>query len=198
METSKQTKYHLGHYILPLDSDNKVRPNFARKALKILEQDSAIGVVYGDAEYFGEKTGIWKVGEFSRYKMLSHNYIDACAIIRKQIFDELGLYDEAMPHQGHEDWDFWLRVIAANHSFFYLEEVTFDYRVLASSMIRSFDKEMTLRNIDYIFKKHYKLYGTSFVELKKKHDRLVKEFNIPIFTKIKRRLIKGLRNKGSN
>ena len=39
-----------------------------------------------------------------------HNYIDACSIIRKSVFDIIGHYDTNLPYQGHEDWDLWLRI----------------------------------------------------------------------------------------
>ncbi|HBY69944.1 MAG TPA: glycosyl transferase family 2, partial [Flavobacteriaceae bacterium] len=39
-----------GKYILPLDSDNKVRSTFAKDAISILKNKEHIGVVYGNAE----------------------------------------------------------------------------------------------------------------------------------------------------
>lgn len=151
----KQSK---GEYILPLDSDNKIRPDFAQKAFQLFGENINIGVVYGDAMYFGEREGLWKVGDFDKHRMLNHNYIDACAIVKKEVFDSVGLYDEKLPHQGHEDWDFWLRGLANNTRFYYLEEITFDYRVTSNSMIRTFDKNMMEENIKYIKKKNCELY----------------------------------------
>jgi glycosyltransferase involved in cell wall biosynthesis len=146
-----------GKYILPLDSDNKVRPDYCKKAIEILEKDSSIGVVYGDAMYFGEKEGLWKVGEFSKYKMMQYNYIDACAIIRKTVFDSIGGYDTNLPYQGHEDWDLWLSIIQSAFKFYYLESVSFDYRVSSTSMIKTFNHDMMSENINYIKKKHIML-----------------------------------------
>ena len=74
----------------------------------------------GRFKYFGDKTGVWNVGRFNKYKMLMHNYIDACALIRKNVFEEVGYYDQEMPYQGHEDWEFWLRLIEAKKEFYYL------------------------------------------------------------------------------
>jgi len=156
-----------GKYILPLDSDNKVRPDFAKNAISILEKDESIGVLYGDAMYFGEKSSIWKVGKFDKYRMLEHNYIDACAIIKKSVFDNIGGYDSNLPYQGHEDWDFWMRCIEANIKFYYLEEITFDYRVNTKSMIRSFNDNMVQVNINYLRNKNQQVYFSAFEELYK-------------------------------
>lgn len=161
-----------GNYILPLDSDNKIRPNFVETALRIFDQNTSLGVVYGDANYFGIEEGLWKVGPFDKYRLLKHNYIDACSLIKKEIFDNVGLYDQNLPHQGHEDWDLWLRIVASKHTFYYLEEVTFDYRVSNNSMIKGFNEKMLKENIKYIKLKHFDLYEDSFAELYNKYQNL--------------------------
>ena len=53
-----------GKYILPLDSDNKIYPEYIYESIKILDAEPGIAMVYGDWEYFGEKTGRHSVGEF--------------------------------------------------------------------------------------------------------------------------------------
>ena len=151
-----------GRFILPLDSDNKIRKNFIDKSISILLNKKEVGVVYGDALFFGDKTGLWKVGEFSRDRLIFGNYIDACAIYRKDLIDKIGCYSEDLPFQGHEDWDFWLKVLKTNYSFFYLEEITFDYRVSANSMIHKFSQEMTLANYWHIRNKHSDLWTLRF------------------------------------
>ncbi|GAA3736384.1 hypothetical protein GCM10022422_19320 [Flavobacterium ginsengisoli] len=147
-----------GIYILPLDSDNLVEENFSRKAISVFEKDLSIGVVHGYAEYFGEKKGLWKIEDFNLQKMLIHNYIDACAIFKKELWQKNGGYDENMPHQGHEDWEFWLALGINNTKFYNLNEITFKYFVAQNSMIRSFSKEMMIANQDYIAKKYCKVY----------------------------------------
>ncbi|MFD1014621.1 glycosyltransferase family 2 protein [Winogradskyella rapida] len=174
----------VGSYILPLDSDNKVRPEFVRNAISILNNESNIGVVYGDAMYFGEKSGIWNVGDFDLFKMLNHNYIDACAVIRKSLFDIIGGYEENLPYQGHEDWDFWLSIMKTDFSFFYLNKITFDYRVSNSSMIKSFNDDMMQENLDYIKQKHYQLYIKAYQKLLKENIYLKKELSTSVFRKV--------------
>ena len=89
-----------GKYILPLDSDNKIRPEYIYESIKILDEQPGIAMVYGDAEYFGEETGRQKVGKFNLQKIMLGNYIDACAVYRKSAWEALGGYDEKMPLMG--------------------------------------------------------------------------------------------------
>jgi glycosyltransferase involved in cell wall biosynthesis len=125
-----------GTYILPMDADNRLRSTMVEQAIMVLDGDASIGVVYGDAEYFGERTGRWEVGPYDIKRLLRSNYIDACACFRRSCWERAGGYDEHMPHMGWEDWDLWLRLSALGVQFRYIPEVFFDYRVREGSMIQ--------------------------------------------------------------
>jgi glycosyltransferase involved in cell wall biosynthesis len=141
-----------GSYILPLDSDNKIRPDYMTAGVRVLESHPRLGVVYSDAEYFGAKTGRWNVAELSFSRLVQGNYIDACAVFRRNAWEEVGGYDEAMPVMGWEDWDFWLRVALKNWGFCHINEVLFDYRVREKSMISKTSQNVGLL-CDFIFSK---------------------------------------------
>ncbi|WP_171971855.1 glycosyltransferase family 2 protein [Mangrovimonas sp. DI 80] len=154
-----------GDFILPLDSDNRIRDSFIQNAVEIMEKESDIGVIYGDVVFFGERNEYIKVGEFNEYKMFYVNYIDACALIRKAVFDAIGLYETNLPYQGHEDWEFWLRVIQSNYKFYYMKEFAFDYRVTNFSMSAKFTEEIVNKNTAYIISKHNLFYKSVYNQL---------------------------------
>jgi glycosyltransferase involved in cell wall biosynthesis len=144
-----------GKYILPLDSDNKILPEYISKGLAVMEQQADIAVVYGNAEYFGEKQGILKPGPFNLQKLMLGNFIDACAVIRKSVVEEVGYYDN-MKIMGLEDWDLWLRIALKGHKFYYVDEVLFNYRVHQSSMLRTLNRDIRRQNEieDYFTQKY--------------------------------------------
>ena len=181
-----------GEILLPLDSDNKIRPSYVSNNISKFLENPDIGVIYGNAEYFGEKSGVWYVGEFDTYRMLNHNYIDACALIRKSTIDEVGLFEENLPYQGHEDWDLWLKIMASKYNFLFVDEIAFDYRVSNNSMIKSFDDKMLKKNIDFIEKKHYKQYVEAMRILRIENKKLKKDLNNTLIIKVKRKLKKIL------
>jgi glycosyltransferase involved in cell wall biosynthesis len=154
-----------GKYILPLDSDNLLEKDFCRKAIEVFKNYPNIDVVHGYAEYFGEKDGLWKIDDFDLQKMLIHNYIDACAIFKKEIWKKVGGYDENMPYQGHEDWEFWIALSNQKAVFFNLHEITFKYFVSNKSMIHSFTSNMVFLNQDYIVKKYSKLFHDEYMKV---------------------------------
>jgi glycosyltransferase involved in cell wall biosynthesis len=159
-----------GEFILPLDSDNKVRPLYLKKAIEIFNKNPEIAVVYGNAQKFGKVNRVWHVGKFDKYKLMALNYIDACAVIKKDVVEKLGGYDMNMPYMGHEDWELWLRMMSNGYQFYYLKAICFDYRVLTTSMINSFDSKMHEANHEYLHKKYYKEYIACFKELQEKWE----------------------------
>ena len=141
-----------GEFILPVDSDNRIRKPYLAKAPLLLGQDPGNGVVYAHAEYIGNRSGIWHVPEFNLARLVDANFIDACALFRKQVWVDVGGYDEHPPHLGWEDWDFWLRAAVKGWRFVRLDEVAWEYRIRTGSMLteaNSHDKIMD----DYLFAK---------------------------------------------
>ncbi len=143
-----------GEYILPLDADNKIRPHYLRKAVEVLDQNSDIGIVYAYANLFGEKKGVWTFPVFDARKLLIENFVEACSVFRKRIWEECNGYDPAMVI-GYEDWDFWICAMEKGWKFHLLQEVFFDYRVRKNSMASGCNIPENHRQvIKYICEKH--------------------------------------------
>lgn len=147
-------------YILPLDADNKIRPDYITKGIEVLDQFPGVGVVYGDVEFIGDRTGIWQVPDFDPTRLLQGNYIDACAIFRKTLWQDCGGYDPNIPDKlGFEDWDLWLNALEKGWKFYHIPEVLFNYRVRANSMVsRCLIPENQAKLIRYFRNKHQTLY----------------------------------------
>lgn len=144
-----------GKYILPLDADNKIKNNYILKGIEILDANEDTAVVYGNAAYFGDKSGVLKPGKFNLQRLMLGNYIDACAVIRRSALEAVGLYDN-MQIMGYEDWDLWLRLAFKGYGFYYIDEVLFDYRFSAQSMMRTLNADIARQNAieDYFSKKY--------------------------------------------
>lgn len=138
-------KHASGDYILPHDADNKIFPAYIEKSIAVLDQHKDVAVVYGNCRYFGEQQRELAPGPFNLQRMMLGNYIDACAVIRKSVLEEVGYYD-SMKIQGLEDWDLWLRIAFKGYRFYYINELLFEYRVISGSMIRSLNKDIARQN----------------------------------------------------
>ena len=150
-----------GKYILPLDADDKIDKIYITKAVKILQADNNIGILYGRVWLFGEKNEEWILEKFSTKSILFANQIYASAIFRKDDFILLGGYDKRFCY-GWEDWDFWLSIISLKRSVYFIDEVVFYYRIINNSMVRSMTELQKKITRQLIYNKHFKLFESLF------------------------------------
>jgi glycosyltransferase involved in cell wall biosynthesis len=157
-----------GNYILPLDSDNKIRPIYIDRGIEILDMHPETGVVYGDVQRFGDSDRLIIVQEFNPVRLLMENTIDACALFRKEVWEQVGGYEENMV--GYQDWAFWLAIAATeNWGFYHIDDVVFDYRIRSGSMVSNTKRyhyemldHMLVSNISFFRREFRKLYSQKF------------------------------------
>ena len=147
-------------YILPLDADDKIAPSYVEKAVKILEENPNIGIVYSRARIFGIKNKEWKLAEFSREDILYKNCIFSSVLFRKRDFEKIGGYKEYMK-DGWEDWDLWLSFIEAGFEVHRIDEVLFFYRKYKQASRSDLLKNKDLMLYSNLFKNHLNLYLNS-------------------------------------
>lgn len=139
-------------FILPLDADDMLEPDYIQKVLGLFQIKPEIKVGYSDYRYFGLKERDEKLPTFSYKKLHLENMINATAIYRRSDFNKTGGYDTKL--KGREDWDFWLSLLDSKSEVAKVHEPLFLYRQRANSMNRSLNQEI-LRDIrKYIYKKH--------------------------------------------
>ena len=126
-----------GRYILPLDNDNRIRGGFIQQAMEILDSSLDVGVVYGDRIDFGVHHKEHDIPDFDLLELLTHNFIDVCAVLRKQVWVDCGGFDADFPPV--EDWEFWIHAAKLGWGFQHIPQVAFDYRVRPESLVKAID-----------------------------------------------------------
>ena len=154
-------KNSVGVYILPLDADDKIANTYLEKSVKILDEDQKIGILYSEAELFGEQFGKWDIPGFNFSEFLNDNQIFCSAFFRREDYDKTNGYNSNMIY-GLEDWDFWLSLIEKEVEVYKIPETLFYYRIRNNSMVREmdFDKKKYLQNI--IVRNHPILYANRY------------------------------------
>ena len=148
-----------GEYILPLDSDDIIEKTYIEKAVKIIEKNKNIGIVYCEAEFFGNEKGLWELPNYSLDSMLMGNIIFVTALFRKNDWEIVHGFDETYIY-GLEDYDFWLSIIELNRDVYKIPETLFYYRIKENSRNKSFElkKENVKKTYTKIYLKHKNLY----------------------------------------
>lgn len=138
-----------GRYICMLDADDKLAPNYLKKAIEILETEY-YDVVYPNYEFFDEASKIMLPQRFELADIFIYNYIPPIAVFRKSFWLEKQIgYN--LSRDIFEDWDFWMRMAMAGARFKKIDIIGFYYRVHTLSSLSMTDnraqrdKEITLK-----------------------------------------------------
>lgn len=148
-----------GKYLLFLDADDLIEKTYIKKCIDLLENRADLNIIYSEAEFFGSKNGKWELPDFKLPDFLINNCIPVSSVIKKEVFDELGGFDEKL--RFTEDWELWIRIISNFGGVYKIPEVLFYYRKRNDNS--SLTDNMNLNSLDehsrlHIYNKHYNFY----------------------------------------
>lgn len=142
-----------GRYILPLDSDDLISKEYISEAVKVLESDADVKVVYCEAEKFGEKNEHWDLKPFSLQLLAINNMIFVSAIYRKEDWETCGGYSKDMVSVG-EDWEFWISMLKNGGKVVKLPITGFYYRIRSNSRRKGMTSAKKKQMIAFVNRKH--------------------------------------------
>ena len=156
-----------GAYILPLDADNKLKPDYVYTGIEFLDNNPEFDIFYSDQFRFGETNRVIEVPEFDLVSLIINNCVDTCAIFRKEVWETCGGYDENMI--GFEDWELWMRAYTDGFKFYHHPEPLFYYR--QKSLEESLNLKCQIpanysKLLSYIYSKHSRLIKQTVMDLK--------------------------------
>lgn len=146
-----------GKYILPLDADDLIKPNYLKKAVFVLEENLNIKIVYSETKLFGDKDELFKLADYSIENLLICNSIPCTAVYRRTDYDATNGYNKNMS-VGYEDWDFWLSLLEKGGDVYKIPEVCFLYRIRKNSRNNVLDTNIVKKLKSIIFMNHINLY----------------------------------------
>lgn len=140
-----------GKYILPVDADNLIEPDFVGAAVAILDARPEVKVVAPRADFFGARSGEWKLPPFSLERLAHRNIMDTCAMYRREDALRIGGYCETII--AREDWEFWISMLKNGGEVVRLPEIMLHYRVQAGSK-RISDRKLKRHVIATLNRRH--------------------------------------------
>ena len=156
-----------GKYILPLDADDLIEPEYLAEAVAVLAAKPDVGMVYCEADSFDGRTGPWVLPEFTIGMMLARNVIFNAAVFRKLHWESVGGYDETMK-TALEDWDFWLAFLEKGLHPFRLPKLLFHYRIRSTEHTSYSHRDVLLQDKLEVYQtiavKHRDLYTNHIKE----------------------------------
>jgi glycosyltransferase involved in cell wall biosynthesis len=146
-----------GKFVLPLDCDDRLHPSFLAETVAILrEAPPEVGFVFAHMQLVGAMDGVM-ARHFNRFDQLFLNQLPYCMLIRRSAWEAAGGYDEAM-HDGMEDWEFSIRLLAAGFRGIEIAKPLLIYEVRPDGMLMGHTARMHGTIWRYIREQHGDLY----------------------------------------
>jgi glycosyltransferase involved in cell wall biosynthesis len=141
----------LGRYVLPLDADDRITPEFLERCVHALEHDESLAYVTSWVRYLTEDgepfehelAGYMPFGNWSR--LIERNNVGGtCAsVFRRRVFERGFRYSHDLT--SYEDWLLYWEMNRAGLLGGVIPERLFEYRVRNASMMRSVGEPLTGR-----------------------------------------------------
>ena len=136
-------------YVVLLSADDMLAPGSLSRAVRVMEKDRSIGLVYGRAIHFrdeGELPSVksdrimhacWRGTEWLQLRCRAgYNVITSPeVVVRGSIQRQVGGYNPDLPHAG--DLEMWLRIAAVSNIAYIRRVPQAFYRVHSDSMMRT-------------------------------------------------------------
>ncbi len=158
-------KVAVGKYIVCLDADDILEPEYIKKTVAVLKKDKSnkLGFVTTWLQEFGERENIWQTSSYNPGRLLVENVAHAGSMFKKQAWAQVGGYKKEMKG-GYEDWEFWVSLMDAGYQWDTVPEILFAYRIRPNSMFAS-ASDMHLELYGRIVNFHQKLYSQYATQL---------------------------------
>ena len=152
-----------GEFLLFLDADDYLSPEYLSKTLPILAVNPRASLVYVDSQMFGDQVGRWSIGPYNFKRLCRENMFHYCALLRRAAFDQVGGFDEEN-FGYYEDWELWIRLGKLGWDAIQLYEPLFFYQSHANTSLMSYSKRLDKIYRAYIVNLHPELYSPDEVE----------------------------------
>lgn len=126
-------------YIAQLDADDLLAPTYLEKCLWFLETHPHCGWAHTASIGFGDQDYLW-LREFKREELLKENFLVPTSVVRRRAHLAVGGYDELIRY-GHEDWDYWLRMVTQGFTSKVIPEYLCWYRRRSNSRIGETERD---------------------------------------------------------
>ena len=154
-----------GRYILPLDGDDIILKEYLELAVKKLDEDDNIELVYCDVVFFGiPQEQRLQLPELNMRNMLFKGCCVNSSVFRKASFDKIGGYKSEMK-DGWEDWEFFISLLENGGKAYKLHRTLFKYRVNKNSRTTSINNNNKIKLKTQIVKLHPRLFFEQYDRL---------------------------------
>jgi glycosyltransferase involved in cell wall biosynthesis len=146
---NRAIKLASGDYIIQLDADDWIDPDYVQKTMAVAEQTKS-DIVYTQAKIFGRVEFETDYPEYNLEVLKHTNYIHISSLVHKRVYVNRE-YDRYLDNKRDEDWDVFLDACLDGHKAALCKDTFLHYRKHDAAVSRSDDydnifKEMLVRH----------------------------------------------------
>jgi glycosyltransferase involved in cell wall biosynthesis len=120
-------------FLVFLDADDTLAPNYLEDCLEKMRTDESIGIVTSDLMMFGSREGLLHHDECN---LEQRNWMHAGSMVRRVSLSMCEVFDGPGPGLiAHEDWFIWRRVVRAGWKTARIDSAAYNYRQHPASMM---------------------------------------------------------------
>jgi len=151
----------IGDYILCLDADDVLLPQFLEHTLPVMDASPEAGIVATNVEMFGKINGVWEPPRYSPATMLWRNCLPSASLFRRESWKEAGGYAPEL--EACHDWDLWMSVIERGWRWEVVEQVLYRYRRRDGSISDRRESDRP-RILAQMMRRHERFYARHAIE----------------------------------
>jgi GT2 family glycosyltransferase len=124
-----------GDYIGFLDHDDTLQPHALYKNVELLNKDADYEFIYSDEDKVTEdgsrRFDPFFKPDFSPNMLYAFNYITHFTVIKKNLIDQIGPFDDR--YNGAQDYDLFLRAVERAKKIGHIKDVLYNWRIAETS-----------------------------------------------------------------
>jgi glycosyltransferase involved in cell wall biosynthesis len=153
-----------GEFILLLDADDTLSPDFITRAMPILRQYDNVHIVYSWEQYMQASRDVYPCWNFEFPYLLGHNMTCPISILYRQSYLRCGGSNPNMVY-NFEDYELWIRMVAKGCGGVSIPETLSNYRIRENSMWQASPRCQHVHLQELIMEAHRPLYEEYGAEL---------------------------------
>ena len=158
-------------YVLCLDGDDWVEPQYLEMAQGIFDTRPRAGIATAWVRLEGDRQGEWRPEDFALGDLMAANQICSASTFRRVASETVDFYAEVLG--GYEDWEHWIAIVAEGWEARVIPEVLIHYEGRPGSQGRTADTRAQ-RLVEDIVSKHQGLFRENVgAVLGRKHCQVI-------------------------
>jgi len=161
-------------YVMPVGSDDRIRPTLCAEVAAVLDADENVGVVSTDLRFFGWHDRVDRLPATEGVAdILFGNTIPGASAFRKGDWQSLGGFATGL--RFGQDWEFWVRLLATGRTARVVHEPLYEYRRHAAQVTSRTSEADKLEHALDVVRRNPHIWGAHVEEIMRRYWMLKDE-----------------------